>query len=203
LYNVPASMKSIAVFCGSSLGSNKIYEEAARSTGETLVRAGLQVVYGGGNVGLMGVLADSVLAAGGEVIGVIPRALLEREVGHLALTKQHVVESMHERKQLMADISDAFLALPGGAGTLEEIFEQWTWAQLGIHEKPCGVLNVNNYFSPLRAMIDHMVAEGFTGPAFASMLAIEDDLETLLDRFRTYRPTARKWSMPDSAAVRP
>jgi uncharacterized protein (TIGR00730 family) len=195
-------MKSISVFCGSSLGSNKIYEEAARSTGETLVRAGLRVVYGGGNVGLMGVLADSVLAAGGEVIGVIPRALMEREVGHLGLTKLHVVETMHERKQLMASMSDAFLALPGGPGTLEEIFEQWTWAQLGIHAHPCGFLNVNNYFGPLRAMIDHMVAEGFTGAAFASMLAIEDDLEILLDRFRNFQPVARKWSEPRTA-VRP
>jgi uncharacterized protein (TIGR00730 family) len=187
-------MKSIAVFCASSLGSNKIYEQAARSAGQTLVRAGLRVVYGGGNVGLMGVLADSALAAGGEVIGVIPRSLLEREVGHKGLTELYVVETMHERKQKMADISEAFLALPGGAGTLEEIFEQWTWAQLGIHANPCGFLNVNHYFDPLRAMIDHMVAEGFTGPAFASMLAIEDDLEVLLDRFRNFQPVARKWS---------
>jgi uncharacterized protein (TIGR00730 family) len=195
-------MKSIAVFCGSSLGSNKIYEEAARSTGEALVREGLRIVYGGGNVGLMGVLADSALAAGGEVIGVIPRSLMEREVGHNGLTKLYVVETMHERKQKMADLSDAFLALPGGPGTLEEIFEQWTWAQLGIHANPCGFLNVNNYFGPLRTMIDHMVAEGFTGPAFASMLAIEDDLEILLDRFRNFQPVARKWSEP-RATVRP
>jgi uncharacterized protein (TIGR00730 family) len=186
-------MKSIAVFCGSSLGSSKIYEQAARFSGEALVRAGLRVVYGGGNVGLMGVLADSALAAGGEVIGVIPRSLLESEVGHKGLTELYVVETMHERKQKMADMSDAFLALPGGVGTLEEIFEQWTWAQLGIHTNPCGFLNVNNYFEPLRAMIDHMVAEGFTGPAFASMLAIEDDLEVLLDRFRKFQPVTRKW----------
>ncbi len=181
-------MKSIAVFCGSSLGAKKIYEEAAYATGQTLVREGLRLIYGGGKVGLMGVLADSVLSTGGEVVGVIPRALFNTEVGHRGLTHLRVVESMHERKKLMADLADAFIALPGGAGTLEEIFEQWTWSQLGIHRKPCGILNVNNYFSPVRAMVEHAVAEGFTKPTFAAMLAIEDDLESLLAHFRNYRP---------------
>jgi hypothetical protein len=196
-------MKSIAIFCASSLGANKIYEETARSAGQTLARAGLRLVYGGGKVGLMGILADSVLAAGGEVTGVIPRALFDREIGHKGVSDLRVVESMHERKYLMAGLADGFIALPGGAGTLEEIFEQWTWAQLGIHQKPCGLLNVNNYFAPLRAMIEHAVAEGFTQPTYASMLAIEDDLETLLDRFRTYRPAASKWSSPQPAPVQP
>ncbi len=193
-------MKSIAVFCGSSLGANKIYKEAAFSVGQILARERLRVVYGGGKVGLMGVLADSVLAAGGEVVGVIPRALFQREIAHAGLTDLRVVESMHERKKLMADLADAFLALPGGAGTLEEIFEQWTWSQLGIHQKPCGVLNVNNYFTPLRAMIDHTVAEGFTKPTFAAMLAIEHDLEILLDRFQNYQAGEHKWA---AGAVEP
>jgi uncharacterized protein (TIGR00730 family) len=197
-------MKAIAVFCGSSLGTNKIYETAAFETGQALARRGLRLIYGGGKVGLMGVLADSVRAAGGEVIGVIPRALFDREVGHRGLTDLRIVETMHERKKLMADLCDAFLALPGGAGTLEEILEQWTWSQLGIHEKPCGVLNVSNYFAPLRAMVDHTVAEGFTKPTFASMLAIEDDLEMLLDRFQNYRRGAvKKWPRPQDQPVEP
>lgn len=196
-------MKSIAVFCASSLGTNKIYQRAAHATGRTLARAGLRIVYGGGKVGLMGVLADAALAAGGEVIGVIPRALFDREVGHSGLTELHVVDSMHARKKLIADLSDAFVALPGGAGTFEEIFEQWTWSQLGIHQKPCGVLNVNNYFAPLRAMVDHAVAEGFTRPTFAAMLAIEDDFGKLLDRFRHYRPGPHKWTPENEQPVRP
>lgn len=196
-------MKSIAVFCASSLGTNKIYEQAACAVGQALAREGLRIVYGGGKVGLMGVVADAALAAGGEVIGVIPRALFDHEIGHAGLTKLHVVDSMHARKKLIADLSDAFIALPGGAGTFEEIFEQWTWSQLGIHQKPCGVLNVNNYFAPLRAMIDHAVTEGFTRPTFAAMLAIEDDLEKLLDRFRNYRPGAHKWATEGEQPVRP
>ncbi|HEY6468056.1 MAG TPA: TIGR00730 family Rossman fold protein [Candidatus Acidoferrales bacterium] len=196
-------MKSIAVFCASSLGTNKIYEQAAYAVGQALAREGLRIVYGGGKVGLMGVVADAALAAGGEVIGVIPRALFDREVGHAGLTDLRIVDSMHARKQLIADLSDAFIALPGGAGTLEEIFEQWTWSQLGIHQKPCAVLNVNNYFAPLRAMVDQAVAEGFTKPTFAAMLAIEDDLEKLLDRFRNYRPGPHKWTPENEQSVRP
>jgi uncharacterized protein (TIGR00730 family) len=196
-------MKSIAVFCGSSLGTNKLYEEAAFSTGQTLAREGLRLIYGGGKVGLMGVLADSVLSAGGEVIGVIPRALFDREIAHAGLSDLRVVESMHDRKKLIADLADAFIALPGGAGTLEEIFEQWTWSQLGIHQKPCGVLNVSNYFAPLRTMVEHTVAEGFTKPTLAAMLAIENDLDSLLTRFRNYRPSAHKWSPQDEQPVQP
>lgn len=196
-------MKSIAVFCASSLGTNKIYEQAAYAVGQALARESLRIVYGGGKVGLMGVVADAALAAGGEVIGVIPRALFDREIGHAGLTDLRIVDSMHARKQLITDLSDAFIALPGGAGTLEEIFEQWTWSQLGIHQKPCAVLNVNNYFAPLRAMVDQAVAEGFTKPTFAAMLAIEDDLEKLLYRFRNYRPGPHKWTPENEQPVRP
>ncbi|MGB9471425.1 MAG: TIGR00730 family Rossman fold protein [Candidatus Acidiferrum sp.] len=191
-------MKSICVFCGSHSGNNAIYEESARATGRALVRAGLRLVYGGGKVGLMGILADTVLAGGGEVIGVITRGLFDREIGHQGIRDLRVVESMHERKELMASLADGFIALPGGVGTLEEIFEQWAWSQLGIHAKPCGFLNVNGYFTPLIAMIDHMVAEGFLSPAFAAMIAVETEPDGLLARFRTYQPPAKRWSTPGS-----
>jgi uncharacterized protein (TIGR00730 family) len=196
-----ALMTSVCVFCGSSSGNSIAYEEAARATGHALARAGLCLVYGGGKVGLMGVVADAVLSAGGQVTGVMPRALFEREIAHPGVRDMRVVDSMHERKELMADLADAFIALPGGAGTLEEIFEQWTWAQLGIHAKPCGFLNVTGYFSPLFAMIEHMVAEGFLTQSFAAMLAIETEPDRLLDRFRTYQPPARKWATQEGARL--
>ena len=180
-----------------------VYEQAARSTGQALARAGLRLVYGGGKVGLMGVLADAVFSEGGQVIGVMPRALFEREIAHAGVRDMRVVGSMHERKELMASLADAFIALPGGAGTLEEIFEQWTWAQLGIHAKPCGFLNVNGYFSRLFAMIDHMVAEGFLAASLAEMLVIESDPERLLARFREYQPPATKWTVETRPRVQP
>ena len=186
-------MKSVCVFCGSSSG-NRDYEAAARSTGHALVHAGVRLVYGGGRVGLMGALADEVLSAGGHVTGVMPRALFEREIAHPAVSDMRIVQSMHERKELMANLSDGFIALPGGAGTLEEIFEQWTWSQLGIHAKPCGFLNVNGYFDPLLAMIERMVAEGFLARSFAAMLAIETDPVRLLECFSVYQPPASKWA---------
>jgi uncharacterized protein (TIGR00730 family) len=145
-------------------------------------------------------VADAALAAGGRVVGVIPRALVEREIGHTGLSQLHVVETMHERKTMMAELSDGFIALPGGAGTLEELFEEWTWAQLGIHQKPCGLLNVKDYFAPLIAMVERMVAEGFTITAYAEMLIIETKLEALLSRFATYQPPPRKWLRTDVAA---
>ncbi|MGB2636116.1 MAG: TIGR00730 family Rossman fold protein [Candidatus Acidiferrum sp.] len=194
-------MKSICLFCGSHSGTNACYEEAARATGRALVRAGLRLVYGGGKVGLMGVLADTVLAGGGEVIGVITRGLFDREIGHQGIRDLRVVESMHERKELMASLGDGFIALPGGVGTLEEIFEQWAWSQLGIHAKPCGFLNVNGYFTPLVAMIDRMVTEGFLSPAFAAMIAVETDPDALLERFRSYQPPAKRWSTPRSPVI--
>jgi len=175
-----------------------MYEEAARATGRALVRSGLRLVYGGGKVGLMGVLADTVLSAGGHITGVMPRALVEREIAHPSVKDLRVVQTMHERKQLMADLGDAFVALPGGAGTLEEIFEQWTWSQLGIHRKPCGFLNVNSYFTPLLAMIERMVAEGFLSAPLATMLAVEDTPDRLLARFRCYQPPTQKWSITGS-----
>jgi uncharacterized protein (TIGR00730 family) len=201
LYNRLHSMKSVCVFCGSSSGGSGIYEQAARATGHALVRAGLRLIYGGGKVGLMGVLADAVLSAGGEVTGVMPRSLFEREIAHTGIRDLRLVQTMHERKELMAGLADGFVALPGGAGTLEEIFEQWTWSQLGIHAKPCGFLNVNGYFTPLFTMIQHMVTEGFMAPPLAAMLAIETEPERLLARFRTYGPPPRKWSTRSDPAV--
>jgi uncharacterized protein (TIGR00730 family) len=162
--------------------------------GELLARRGLGLVYGGGCVGLMGILADAVLAAGGEVIGVIPAALMAREVGHTGVTELRVVGSMHERKALMADLSDAFVALPGGFGTLEEFCEVLTWAQLGIHRKPCGLLNADGYYDPLLALLDHAVAERFLRPAHRALVLEERDLERLLDRLATSRlPDLEKW----------
>jgi len=189
-------VKSVCVFCGSSVGRDPTYLKAAVAAGEVLARAGLTVVYGGGRVGLMGALADAALGAGGRVVGVMPRALVEREIAHAALSELRVVETMHERKNLMAALSDGFLALPGGAGTLEEFFEQWTWAQLGIHAKPCGLLNVKNYFQPLLAMIERIVAEGFMAQNYFEMLLVEPSIEALLGRFKTYRPPPQKWQSP-------
>jgi uncharacterized protein (TIGR00730 family) len=186
-------MKAICIFCGSSPGLDPLYLETAVATGRELAKAGLTIVYGGGKVGLMGAIADAALGAGGRVVGVIPRALVEREIGHTGLSDLHVVETMHERKMMMAQLSDGFIALPGGAGTLEEFFEQWTWAQLGIHAKPCALLNVKDYFSPLIAMIERTVTEGFTGAAYAEMLVVETKIEAVLKRLATYQPPPRKW----------
>src|ERR1039458_6561890 len=157
-------MRRICVFCGSSQGSRPEYRAATEEMAEELARRNIGLVYGGGNVGLMGVLADAVLRAGGEAVGVIPAPLMAREVGHKGLTKIHVVHSMHERKALMADLSDAFVALPGGFGTLDEFCEEITWTQLGLHAKPCGILNVLGFYTPLLAMFDHAVEERFLKP---------------------------------------
>lgn len=183
----------ICVFCGSNSGNNEIYADAAREMGRTLAQRGVDLVYGGGRVGLMGALADAVLVDGGAVIGVIPQALVEREIQHAGLTELHVVATMHERKTKMAALADGFIALPGGAGTLEEIFEQWTWAQLGIHHKPCGFLNTNGYFDSLRKMIGHMAREGFTRPEHASMLVFDSEPAAIIDAFHDYSPPATKW----------
>jgi len=196
-------MNSICVFCGSHSGANAIYESAARATAVALVRSGIRLVYGGAKVGLLGVLADTVLAAGGKVTGVIPRALVDREIAHNGLSELRVVDSMHERKAVMASLADAFIAMPGGAGTLDEIFEQWTWSQLGIHMKPCGLLNVNGYYSPLVTMIDRMVQEGFVTAASAAILAVESDPETLLMRLRDHCAPLPKWFAPIREIVQP
>jgi uncharacterized protein (TIGR00730 family) len=192
-------MRRICVFCGSALGARREYERAAAAFGRALAARGLGLVYGGGNVGLMGALADATLAAGGEAIGIIPRSLVEREVAHSALTDLRIVTSMHERKALMAELSDGFVALPGGLGTLEELFEVWTWAQLGLHQKPCGVLDVDGYFGPLIAFLDHAVSERFVGAPHRAMLHVEADAATLLDRFAAYvPPTVPKWIEPST-----
>jgi uncharacterized protein (TIGR00730 family) len=187
-------MKSVCVFCGSSQGASPVYLASARRLGTLLATAGLGLVYGGASVGLMGAVADAALDAGGAVTGVIPRALWEREVGHTRLTDLHVVESMHERKACMAELADAFLALPGGVGTLEELFEMWTWALLGIHGKPCGLLNVAGYFDPLLTFLDYATTEGFVRAAHRQMVIVDAEPEGLLQRFRAYRPPAvTKW----------
>ncbi len=189
-------MKAVCIFCGSNVGRNPAYEQAAVSVGTALAKAGLRLVYGGGKVGLMGAVADAAIVAGGHVSGVMPRALVEREIAHAGLSELHVVETMHQRKTMMADLSDGFIALPGGAGTLEEFFEQWTWALLGIHGKPCGLLNVADYFAPLIGMMQNIVAEGFIAERYVEMLVIESAVEPILARFAAYTPPPRKWEVP-------
>ena len=189
-----SAMRRICVFCGSSPGVREEYGAAARALGAALVRRNLGLVYGGAKVGLMGVLADTVLAAGGEAIGVIPNRLMTRELAHSGLSELRVVTSMHDRKREMADLADAFLALPGGIGTLEELTEVLSWAQLGLHGKPCGVLDVAGYFERLIAFLDHAVAERFLSPEHRAMLLVARDPDALLDRMAAYRPPAvEKW----------
>lgn len=182
-------MQSICVYCGSGPGNRPAYADAARALGVVAATRGLRVVYGGASVGLMGALADAVLAAGGEVEGVIPRQLLERELAHGTLTRLHVVDSMLERKELMASLSDAFVALPGGIGTLDELFETMTWTQLGIHAKPSGLLDVEGYWQPLAALLDRQVQEGFVRRPWRELLCVETSPEALLDRLAVLRPT--------------
>ncbi len=188
-------MHRICVFAGSNLGKRPEYQQAAQALGQALITRGLGLVYGGASVGLMGVVADSVLAAGGEVIGVLPRALFRREVAHTHLTELHEVSSMHERKALMADLADGFIALPGGLGTFDELFEITTWAQLGLHTKPVGLLNVAGYYTPLLALIAHAATEGFIPPGHARLLLHENNVAALLDSFEHYMPAANpsKW----------
>jgi uncharacterized protein (TIGR00730 family) len=187
-------MKRLCVFCGSSPGASPIYLEGARGVGQLLAARGIGLVYGGGRVGLMGAIADSALAAGGEVIGVIPHGLLVREVGHTDLRDLRVVGSMHERKALMADLADGFMALPGGIGTLEEFCEILTWAQLGVHGKPVGLLDLNGYYAPLLALLDHMVAQGFMRPTDRARVLVATTPEDLLARFAAYvPPPTEKW----------
>lgn len=175
-------MKSIAVYCGASHGASPQYTHAARALGEELARRGIALVYGGGNVGLMGEIADAVLRQGGEVTGVIPKALMDREVGHMGLTRQHVVTTMHERKQLMADLADGFIAMPGGIGTLEELFEMLTWNQLAIHDKPIGILNAGGFYDRLMAFMQHLQGEGFLRGELPKMLSIDADPAALVDK---------------------
>jgi uncharacterized protein (TIGR00730 family) len=188
------------VYAGSSPGADPVYREAAAELGHALVERGIGVVYGGGNVGLMGVVADRALAAGGEVIGVIPRSLLDREVGHAGLTEQRVVSSMHERKATMAELSDAFVALPGGIGTVEELVEVYTWTQLGLHAKPCALLNAGGYYDHLVRFLDHAVAERFLRPEHRELLVVADRPEDLLERLERFEPPLlAKWIDRDTA----
>ncbi len=187
-------MKRLCVFCGSSPGDDPAYLASARDLGRLLATSGIGVIYGGASVGLMGALADSALAAGGEVIGVLPQRLWDREIGHTGLTELHVVATLHERKALMADLADGFITLPGGIGTLEEICEILTWAQLGVHTKPCGLLDIAGYYAPLIALFDHMVAARFLTREDRARIIVECDPATLLARFGNYvAPPTNKW----------
>ena len=184
----------LCVFAGSSSGGNPNYAREAKRLGSLLAARKIGLVYGGASVGLMGAVADGALEAGGEVIGVIPRSLLAREIAHKQLTELRVVSSMHERKATMAHLSDGFIAIPGGIGTLEEIFEIWTWAQLGEHEKPCALLNTGNYYAPLLSFLDNIVSDSFMKPAHREMLLVDTEPERLLDRMKVYvPPIVIKW----------
>lgn len=181
-------MRRLCVFCGSSAGESRAFAQAASAFGTLLARRGIGVVYGGGRVGLMGALADAVLAAGGEIAGVIPHGLWNREVGHPTVASMHVVDTMHERKALMMELADGFIALPGGIGTLEELFEVWTWGQLGIHKKPCAVLNVAGYYDALLTFVGGAVEQGFVRQSYRDMLLVDSDPEQLLARMASYEP---------------
>jgi len=187
-------IQRLCVFCGSSSGARPVYAEAAAQLGRELAKSKIAVVFGGGRVGLMGILADSVLRAGGQAIGVMPRALVEKEIAHTSLTELHVVELMHQRKALMADLADAFLLLPGGFGSWEEFCEVLTWLQLGIHRKPCAILNVAGYYNGLLSLADRALAEGFLRPAHHKMVIVEEDPQKALSQLTSASiPSEVKW----------
>lgn len=188
-------IKNLAVFCGSSKGADSVYIERAERFGEELAKNNKTLIYGGAQVGCMGALADASLHNGGNVIGVIPQKLKAVEIAHNQLTELHVVNTMHERKSKMAELADGFVALPGGSGTLEEWFEVFTWSQLGYHAKPCGLLNVNHFFDPLIAMLDHTIKEGFLNENYREMIIISSDPKELLEKMDSYSPShAVKWT---------
>jgi uncharacterized protein (TIGR00730 family) len=189
-------MKRVCVFCGSSRGTNPAYNEAARTLGQLLAQGGLELVFGAGHIGLMGVLADAVIAAGGKTSGVIPRSMVERELAHTGLDHLHIVETMHERKALMADLADAFIALPGGFGTADELFEILTWAQLGIHQKPVGLVNIAGFFDPLLAWLDRTVADGFLKPNHRRLLIDAATVTEVLDKLGRFVPVEREGMQP-------
>ncbi|MFM7670944.1 MAG: TIGR00730 family Rossman fold protein [Betaproteobacteria bacterium] len=191
---MPAHIQRLCVYCGSATGHDAVYAESARALGQEIARRGMSLVYGGGHVGLMGVVADAALAAGAEVTGVIPTALMDSEVGHARLTKLHVVKDMHERKALMAELADGFVALPGGIGTLEELFEVMTWLQLGYHRKPVGLLNTLGFYDDLVRLLDKQRDAGFLKPAHHALLMIETDISKLLDRMVAFE-------MPEGVSV--
>jgi uncharacterized protein (TIGR00730 family) len=192
---MPKPLRRVCVFCGSSNGANPLYRDAAIQFAQLLARRNLSLVYGGGRTGLMGAIADTALAQGIEVIGVMPQALIDKEVGHFGITDLRIVQSMHERKALMADLSDAFVALPGAFGTLDEFCEIVTWAQLRIHDKPCGLWNVNRFWDPLLAAFDHAMAEGFLKPAHRNLVIADENAENLLDRLLQHSAVEEdKWT---------
>ncbi|MBD8007649.1 LOG family protein [Bacillus norwichensis] len=187
-------MKTIAVYCGSSAGNDPIYMKEARDLGKILVDNGLNLVYGGATVGCMGAVADAVMEAGGKVIGVIPEKLKNVEIAHQQLSELHVVNTMHERKALMAEYADGFIALPGGSGTLEEWFEVFTWAQLGYHNKPCALLNINNYYTPILSLFDHMIDQGFIKSEYKDLIVINNNSKELVKEIKDYkRSYIHKW----------
>lgn len=185
-------LKSICVYCGSSSGRLETYAASAKALAESLVARNIKLVYGGASIGLMGQLADQVLSLGGEVIGVIPEALAHKEVIHENLTERYITQSMHERKLRMSELSDGFIALPGGIGTLEELFEIWTWAQLGLHQKPCGILNIEGYYDTLLQFLDHILAEKFVKERHRKLLIVESNPQKLLDRYSNYQAVEMK-----------
>jgi uncharacterized protein (TIGR00730 family) len=197
-------MKRLCLFCGSNVGDDSAYVEAAVELSGALAERGIGLVYGGGNVGLMGLAADALLARGGEVFGVIPEALVGRELAHRGLTQLHVVRSMHECKTLMAELSDGFVALPGGFGTLDELCEILTWAQLGLHRKPCGLLNVAGFFDAFLAQVARAVRDHFIRPEHQALLLVESEPRRLLERMREFRaPATHKWIERDQPRGRP
>lgn len=185
-------MKRVAVFCGSSNGASHVYKEGAVELGKELAKRNITLVYGGASVGIMGAIADTVLSEGGKVIGVLPKFLEDREIAHKSLTDLHIVNSMHERKAKMANLVDGFITLPGGPGTLEEFFEIFTWAQIGLHQKPFGLLNIHNYYNPLISLIDHMVEQHFMQEKYRLLPIIESNPKMLLDKFYEYNPPTIK-----------
>ena len=194
-------MKRLCIYCGSQTGEHPSYREAAEKLGRLLVERDLELVFGAGSIGLMGVVADAVLAAGGKVIGVIPKFLSAREILHQTMTETHVVETMHERKALMEELSDAFIAMPGGLGTFEELFEILTWSQLGLHRKNIGLLNVRNYFDPLLQQIDHAIAEGFVKEKNRDLFVVSDNPADLLDQLERHElPEVKRW-MTDEGEI--
>ena len=194
-------MNSIAIFCGSAFGSDSIFAETAKLTGELIAKQGKTLVYGGGRSGLMGIVADSALAVGGQVIGVIPQNLVDAELAHPDLTELYVVKDMHERKTKMSELSDGFIALPGGSGTWEEIFEQWTWAQLGIHLKPCAFLNVEGFYDDLLKFIQLTTVKGFTHARFSESIIASDSIDQILQQFDAFQAPQPKWGMVDQQGL--
>jgi uncharacterized protein (TIGR00730 family) len=192
-----SQLKSLAIFCGSSMGSDPCYRQAVERLAGVLVEKQITIVYGGAAVGLMGVLADTALASGGKVIGVIPKLLFNIEIAHRGLSECHVVASMHERKAKIAELADGFIVLPGGAGTMDEFFEIYTWAQLHLHLKPCGILNINHYYDPVIKFLDQTVAQGFMNHQNRNMVFVESEIEKLLESFTAYIPSdLGKWITP-------